>query len=131
MKKKELERLLGFVDQNEDETYDFSGFRDSQSAKGTFKDLLLFRESGKHAESDFSSHFADKVMQKVIHLSKKQGIEEYLSMQLYKVVSFGLSAAAIFFLALYLFQAQDGIGPILGTDRSNDINFISYVFYEF
>ena len=131
MKKKEFEKLLGFADQKDHSNHDFSGFKDPEEAKESFKELLFFISKRSGFEKEFSPYFTEKVMNGLFRLTRRQGIEEYLSMQFSKVLTYGLTAVVFVFIILYFLQGQDGIGTIIGTDRSNDINFISYLFYEF
>jgi hypothetical protein len=131
MKNKEFERLLGIVDQKDQRPLDFSGFSDPAAARESYNELIKFRGTLSNYEKYFSTYFTNKVMVRINNLAQSPGLEEYLSMQLSRVMTFGLTAVILVFLALYIFQGQEGIGTILGTDRSNDINFISSLFYEF
>jgi len=52
-------------------------------------------------------------------------------MQLSRVMAYGMAAVALVFLTLFLLHGQDGFGTVIGTDTSDELNFISYLFYEF
>jgi hypothetical protein len=80
---------------------------------------------------DFSPFFTDKVMGRISQLSQKLGLEEYLSLQLSRVFGYGMAAVAIVLLTLFLLHGQDGFGTVFGSDVSDELNFISYLFYEF
>jgi hypothetical protein len=131
MKKKEFEKLLGFADQKDHTNLDFSGFKDPAEAKKQFEELLFFVSKRSDFESDFSPFFTEKVMNGIVGFNNRLGIEAYLSMQFSRVMTLGLTAVVFVFIALYFLQGQEGIRNVLGTDQSNDINFISYLFYEF
>jgi hypothetical protein len=131
MKRKEFERLLGIFDQKDQSPVDFSGFSDPAEARKSYDDLRKFSGTLSGYEKYFSPFFTNRVMGRINNLAQSPGLEEYLSMQFSRVMTFGLTAVILVFLALYIFQGQEGFGTLLGTDRSNDINFISYLFYEF
>ena len=131
MKKKEFEKLLGLFDQKDQPVQDFSGFKEPDRAKGLFRQLIFYRFMLSGNKKVFSPYFADQVMNRIINANHVHGIEEYLSLQFNRVMSFGLAATILFYLALYFFQGHEEFSTIFGIDRSNDINFISYLFYEF
>jgi len=131
MKKKELQRLLDIFDQGNREPQDFSEFRNPDEARESFKKLILIRRELSDSNSDFSPFFSAKVMGKISQFSKRPGLEEYLSMQLSRVMTYGLTAVVLVFLTLFFLQGQEGMGLVPGSDSSNDLNFISSLFYEF
>jgi hypothetical protein len=131
MKKKEFEKLLGLVDQKGQGLPDFSGFSNPDDAKMKFVEILHFRNTPSENEKDFSPFFTESVMGRIKQYPLTHGLEEYLSMQFNRVMAFGLTAVVLTFLTLYFLQGQDGVGTLFGADRTNDINFISYLFYEF
>jgi hypothetical protein len=130
MKKREIEKLLGLLD-NKDQSHDFSGYSNPDEAKESFVKLGFLRNKLNEREKSFSPYFTEKVMGKISVLTTSPGLEEYLSMLLTRVMTYGISAVLLIFLTLYLFHGQEGIGTVIGTSDSNDINFISYLFYEF
>jgi len=131
MKRKEFKRLLEFLDLKDPVTIDFSDFSDPGKAGKNYEDLLFFRQKSSGLHKDFSPFFTDKVMGRIAQLSHRQGFEEYLSMLLNRVLVYGMTAVVIVFLTLFFLHGQDGIGTVLGTDSSDELNFISYLFYEF
>lgn len=131
MKKKELEKLLSLADQKDQPVQDFSGFKEPEKAKGFFKQLIFYRSLLSGKKNDFPPYFADQVMNRIINSNQVHGIEEYLSLLFNRVMSYGLAATILLYLALYFFQGHEEFSTIFGVDRSSDINFISYLFYEF
>mgnify|MGYP006954432678 CR=1 FL=1 len=131
MKKRELKRLLELFDQNNQRHSDYHGFSDPDQARKSYEDLLLFRRKPSDIKKDFSPCFTERVINRITHQTQIPRLEEYLSMQLNRVMTYGLTAVILVFLTLYFLQGQDGIGTVIGTNNSNDINFISYLFYEF
>jgi len=131
MKNKEIERLLEYFDMKDQNNVDFSGFNNPDAAKESYVNLNLIHGELSKCEKSFSPFFTDKVMNKIEKLSYIPGIEDYLSMLLTRVMTYGLTAVIIVFMTIYFLHGQEGIGTVLGTDISNDLNFISSVFYEF
>ena len=131
MKRKEIKKLLSFLDRKDQGQNDFSGFNNPGGAMKSYDELLSIRRNSNENRNEFSPFFTDKVMGTISQMSQHPGLEDYLSMLLNRVMSYGLSAILIIFLTLYFLHGQEGIGTILGTDTTNDINFISYLFYEF
>jgi len=131
MKKKEIGKVLELLDQKDLSSFNFNEFRNPDEVIEGFNLLSFFR--GKHSESrsDFSPFFTEKVMGRIAAQSHTPGIEDYLSMQFNRVITYGLTAVVALFLVLWFLHGQDGIGTLIGTDSSNDLNFISYLFYEF
>jgi len=131
MKKKEIRKLLELLDQKDHSSVDFNEFRNPDEVKKDFNVLSFFRGKRAESQNDFSPFFTEKVMGRIAAHSRTQGIEDYLSMQFSRVMTYGLTAVVVLFLALYFLHGQDGLGTLIGTDSSNDLNFISYLFYEF
>ncbi len=131
MKKKELEKLLRLIDKNDRRSVNFSEFKNPEKSEETFNQLDFIRENMPVYERDFSPFFMERIMGRISNLRENQGIVEYLSMQFSRVMAYGTAAVIIVFLTLYFIHGQDGFGTILGADSSNDINFISSLFYEF
>jgi hypothetical protein len=130
MKKKEIEKLLRLTDQKVSSQPDFSGFSDPNEARENYSRLILIRKGYSVFERDFSPFFVERVLGRINNLSKGTGIQEYLSMQFNRVMAYGFAAVLIVFLTLYILHGQEGFGTVLRSDSSNDINFISYLFYE-
>jgi len=131
MKRKELEKLLGLLDQQAQNPIDFSGFSNPEEAKRRYKQLSVYRLKLGFREMDFSPYFVERVMGKINNLSGNQSLSEYLSLQFSRVMAYGFAAVIVVFMTLYFIHGQDSFGIILGNDNPNDINFISYLFYEF
>jgi len=131
MKKKELESILILLDKSEKNNVDFLGFTNPTEAKELFDSLQLFKINSTDKEKSFSPYFIERVMGKVANLSSNNSLSDYLSLQFSRVMAYGLAAVIIVMLTLYFIQGQEGFVPILGNDSANDINFISYLFYEF
>lgn len=130
MKKKEIEKLLRLADQKVTSQPDFSGFKDPSEARENYNRLVLIRKGYPTYEKDFSPFFVERVLGRINNLSHSSGIQEYLSMQFNRVMAYGFAAVLIVFATLYILNGQEGIGTILRSDNTNDINFISYLFYE-
>jgi hypothetical protein len=131
MKRKELEKLLSRLDLKNQDSADFSGFKDPTRAEKSFKRLVYIKENMPSHDKDFSPFFIESVMGRINNLSGNPGVVEYLSMQFSRVMAYGMAAVIIVFLTLFFLHGQEGFGAILGADNSNDINFISYLFYDF
>ena len=131
MKKRYLKKILGLFDQEEHGSFDYSQFDEPERVKNQVNELIMFRDLLAAREKSFSPFFTDRVMGKLNQLVTSPSFEEYLSMQFSKVMAFGLTAVVILFLSLYFMQGIDGINSFLGTDSSNDINFVSSLFYDF
>jgi hypothetical protein len=131
MKKKEIIRLLGLFDQKDLSSPDFSGFSDPDDARNNFNRLKLVRTELSGHDRSFSPYFTDRVMGRIARISQSPGIEEYLSMLFTRVMTYGLTAVVLVVLTLYFLHGPEGFSAVLGTDNSNDVNFISYLFYEF
>jgi len=89
------------------------------------------RAEFSNRDHSFSPFFTDSIMGRISAITKSPGIEEYLSMLLSRVMTYGITAVVLVILTLYLLHGQDGFSAVLGTDSSNDLNFISSLFYEF
>lgn len=131
MKKKEIEKLVNLTDQKDLNPADFTVFSEPVKAKQYFSLLSLARRRKPDTEPDFSPYFVEKVMGRLNRVVQSPGLDDYLSMLLSKVMTYGLTALALVFLTLYFLHGQDGIGTVIGSDTTNDMNFISYLFYEF
>jgi len=130
MKKAELEKLLERLDTKDYPVLDFSDFTNPEEAKRIYNDFFYFREIYNDPK-DFSPYFTEKVMGKILLMASKSGLEEYLSIFLYRVVAYGVTAVILVFAILMFLQGQDGIGTAIGTESTTDLNFISSLFYEF
>jgi hypothetical protein len=130
MKKKEIEKLLRLTDHEVSSQPDFSGFKDPGEVRENYDRLVLIRREYSDYEKDFSPFFVERVMARINNLSHSTGIQEYLSMQFNRVMVYGFAAVLIVFLTLYFLDGQEGFGTVLRSDSTNDINFISYLFYE-
>jgi hypothetical protein len=130
MKKKEIEKLLSLTDQKVTSQPDFSGFKDPGEARENYDKIVLIRREYSTYEKDFSPFFVERVLGGINNLSASTGIQEYLSMQFNRVIAYGFAAVLIVFLTLYFLDGQEGFGTVLRSDSTNDINFISYLFYE-
>lgn len=131
MKKKELENILILLDKSEKNNVDFSGFSNPEEAKELFDSLLFYKKNAAPIERNFSPFFIERVMGKVNNLSSNISLSEYLSLQFSRVMAYGLAAVIIVMLTLYFIQGQEEFVHVFGSDSANDINFISYLFYEF
>lgn len=131
MKKKDFKKLSDLLDLSKPGIIDFSGFSEPEKAGKSYEDFVFFREMTSGVAKDFSPFFTEKVMGRINQLSHRQGLEEYLSMQLSRVMAYGMTAVALVLLTLFLLHGQDGFGTVIGTDTSDELNFISYLFYEF
>lgn len=131
MKRKEIIRILELFDAKDQKFKDFGQFDNPKKAKEQFEELAEIRDAFLKEEKNFSPFFTDKVMGRVAQLTGQQGFEDYLSMLFYRVTTYGLSAVAIVVLTLYLLHGQEGFNSIISSDSSNDINFISSLFYEY
>ncbi len=131
MKRKEFEKLLNLMDRSDPGLNDFSVFSDPVKARKSYDELIFYRSESGTLAKDFSPYFTDKVMGRISQLSRIHGLEEYISMQFSRVMAYGLAAVVLVIITLFFFQGQDGLGTVIGTEASNDINFISSLFYEF
>lgn len=131
MKKKEFNKILFLLDKADKSNIDFSGFSNPVEANELFESLLIYRKNSTSQQKDFSPYFIERVMGKIMNENVNISLADYLSLQFSRVMAYGLVAVIITVLTLYFIQGQEGFIPVLGNDSANDINFISYLFYEF
>ncbi len=96
-------------------------------------DIQVIQSMCRDVTFSFREGFADRIISRINHLQETDPMEIY-----YKVLSnllpriLGVSVAAIILIGLILFAIHGSISPekLLGADKINDSNFISYLFLE-
>jgi hypothetical protein len=131
MKKREIKQILELADESVNRNPDFSGFSEPDIASAIYRDILRYRKEAGTAVKDFSPFFENKIMSKIASIAKGQSLEDILSGLLSRVMTYSLTALFIIILTFFIVYGQDGFTKFIGNDTTNDINFISYLFYEF
>jgi hypothetical protein len=131
MKKREIEQILKLADESPILKPEFSAFSDPDVASVIYRDILQYRNDRANTEKDFSPFFENKIMGRIASIAKGQSLEDVLSGLFTRVMTYSLTALFLIILTFFIIYGQDGFTIFIGNDSSNDINFISYLFYEF
>ncbi len=131
MKPAEIEEILGMADDAEIRKPDFRRFSDPSGAEEIYQSLLKIKADSGGRKADFTPYFEDRIMNRIYAAASGFSLDEQLSGLLYRVAGYGLTAAALVLITFFLLYGQDAFSVFTGSDTSGDINFISYLFYDF